>query len=254
MNIKYDLVKTEHNLSDGKRILFVGDIHGHYSDFMRALERKQFDPSNDIVYSTGDLIDRGSESISCLKLLLESWFKGTLGNHDLFLLAYLLTGENPDSYIAQIWHSQRSGGSWYPNLPEKDKDVVRELAKTLILQPVAREVSVTSSMFERTRFGVVHAEVPNDNWDFVTMNDKRQNHIDIITESREKIKQFTQQPHKRISSVRNIDYVICGHSIVKRPTAIRNQIYLDTGSYRPDGRITIASSDELLSVMRANGR
>ncbi|MFS1428592.1 metallophosphoesterase [Vibrio splendidus] len=254
MKINYNFEKSEHILTSGKRVLFVGDIHGHYDKLMHELDRKKFDPSNDILYSLGDLIDRGSKPIECLKLINEDWFMALLGNHDLFLLVYLLTGEDPQSYIAKIWHTQRSGGRWYLDLSEKDKEVVRKIAEKLSEAPVAREVVITSERFDKTHFGLVHAEVPNDNWHSVIDDKKRNNHADIITESRSRIKQHVNHPKKPLSNIRNIDYVLCGHSIVNRPKALKNQVYLDTGSYRPDGRITCMSSDEIIENMRKANR
>ncbi|WP_100656081.1 symmetrical bis(5'-nucleosyl)-tetraphosphatase [Alteromonas flava] len=67
----------------------VGDIQGCYSGLKRLLKSIQFDPSKDTLWSVGDLVARGEDSLSTLQLLfdLKDSFKTVLGNHDLHLLA-----------------------------------------------------------------------------------------------------------------------------------------------------------------------
>lgn len=56
------------------RDYFVGDIHGELPLLMRALTRCRFDFDNDRLFSVGDMIDRGPQSLHTLNLLNESWF------------------------------------------------------------------------------------------------------------------------------------------------------------------------------------
>ena len=71
------------------RDLVVGDLHGHRSLLEVALTSIQFDPSRDRVFSVGDLIDRGPESLATLSLIEQPWFHAVLGNHELMLLNFL---------------------------------------------------------------------------------------------------------------------------------------------------------------------
>lgn len=74
------------------RNLIVGDIHGHYSELMKLLEKAGFADS-DTLYAVGDYTDRGKENIKVLRFLMEMKnFRGVAGNHDLFLQTWLLTG------------------------------------------------------------------------------------------------------------------------------------------------------------------
>ena len=50
----------------------VGDIHGHYDLLMEGLERISFCKQNDRLFSVGDLIDRGPESLKCMSLNLRT--------------------------------------------------------------------------------------------------------------------------------------------------------------------------------------
>ena len=66
----------------------VGDIQGCYDPLQRLLEEIRFDPAQDVLWSVGDLVNRGGQSLETLRLLhgLGDRFLATLGNHDLYLL------------------------------------------------------------------------------------------------------------------------------------------------------------------------
>ena len=67
----------------------IGDIQGCFKGLRKSLKLIQFDPTTDTLWSVGDLIARGEDSLSTLDLLYElgSSFKPVLGNHDLHFLA-----------------------------------------------------------------------------------------------------------------------------------------------------------------------
>jgi bis(5'-nucleosyl)-tetraphosphatase (symmetrical) len=66
----------------------VGDIQGCYDELQRLLEKIGFDPAADRLWTPGDLVNRGGQSLETLRLLksLGKRFRMTLGNHDLYLL------------------------------------------------------------------------------------------------------------------------------------------------------------------------
>ena len=67
----------------------LGDIQGCYGPMMRLLEQLRFDPSSDVLWFTGDLVNRGPDSARVLRFVRDLG-KGAitvLGNHDLHLLA-----------------------------------------------------------------------------------------------------------------------------------------------------------------------
>lgn len=75
------------------RRLIVGDIHSNFNLLTEVLDKAAFQPENDILYSVGDLCDRGSQPGRVLRYLKElPHFRGVLGNHDLFIEYYLCTG------------------------------------------------------------------------------------------------------------------------------------------------------------------
>ncbi|MCA4078770.1 metallophosphoesterase, partial [Pseudomonas kurunegalensis] len=42
----------------------VGDIHGHFTRLQAALDSAGFDPAIDRLFSVGDLVDRGPDSLA----------------------------------------------------------------------------------------------------------------------------------------------------------------------------------------------
>lgn len=67
----------------------VGDLQGCFQPLQKLLERVHFDPARDQLWATGDLVNRGPQSLECLRFFrdLGAGARVVLGNHDLHLLA-----------------------------------------------------------------------------------------------------------------------------------------------------------------------
>lgn len=67
----------------------IGDLQGCYASLQCLLEKISFNPKQDQIWLAGDLVNRGPQSLECLRYLksLGESAKCVLGNHDLHLLA-----------------------------------------------------------------------------------------------------------------------------------------------------------------------
>ncbi|KON82319.1 symmetrical bis(5'-nucleosyl)-tetraphosphatase [Azoarcus sp. PA01] len=102
----------------------VGDIQGCYAALQRLLERTGFDAAADRLWSVGDLVNRGPESLQVLRCLRGLGDAATivLGNHDLYLLM-----------VAAGYTRREQGDTLYQVLDAPDCD---ELLAWLSAQPL----------------------------------------------------------------------------------------------------------------------
>lgn len=67
----------------------IGDLHGCYDELQRLLERIEFDAERDRLWFVGDLVNRGPDSLACVRFVRDLGERAVCvpGNHDLHLLA-----------------------------------------------------------------------------------------------------------------------------------------------------------------------
>ncbi len=65
-----------------KRIIFIGDIHGHLPELLKLLDISGYNKSNDRLILLGDLVDRGDYSVEVVKWVRDNKIECIRGNHD----------------------------------------------------------------------------------------------------------------------------------------------------------------------------
>lgn len=67
----------------------IGDLQGCLAEFKELLAKLAFNPGNDTLWLTGDLVNRGPASLETLRFVKQhdTCMQTVLGNHDLHLLA-----------------------------------------------------------------------------------------------------------------------------------------------------------------------
>ena len=203
-----------------KAIYVVGDIHGCYSILMQELENNNFDFNHDLLICTGDLIDRGPESLQCLSLLTKTWFKTIRGNHEEMCIQSFY------DFNMRMLH-QNNGGEWFFVLkPQRKLEIIDQLKKL----PIAIEIN-----FPSKRIGIVHADIDINDWDIFKIK---------IQEGDFKVRGLKSTYHNALwgrgrikhlsdhyEAVKNVDTIYLGHTIVKEPVQLDNCHYIDIGSY-----------------------
>jgi len=198
------------------RDFVVGDLHGMFSVLERLLEKLDFDPKIDRVFSVGDLIDRGPESYRVLEFLDKPWFFSIKGNHEVMLI-----NAKDDKSIYRSW-TKHNGGAWWKDIDSITQEKIHKRLKQL---PLVFEIACDTG-----NIGVAHADVPvGISWEEIIQNihsdEEIQNYV-MWSRNRYKYIQLT----KETIAVDGIDLVVVGHTPIAKPLHIENLFYIDTGA------------------------
>ena len=134
------------------RDFVVGDLHGCLDLLQVELERCRFDHHRDRLFSVGDLIDRGPDSLGCLRLLREPWFYAVVGNHEDMLLSHFLLRDSDYHHPKDLL---RNGGDWVMSLgADEEGELLNDLLPRVLAMPYVITVLGGPSTFH-----VAHAEL-----------------------------------------------------------------------------------------------
>lgn len=200
----------------------VGDIHGHFTRLQAALDAAGFDPSVDRLFSVGDLVDRGPESLAAMEWLGRSWFHAIRGNHEEMTVSAFREGNNDLHFC--------NGGAWFYALSQDER---ADVAVVLEALPLAIEVETASGIV-----GIVHADVPYGRWpDFKlsieTGSPAEAEHVQAVAQwSRSRINSGDTEP------VAGISAVVVGHTPLRQPAVLGNVFHIDTAGWM-DGHFTL---------------
>ena len=135
-------------LDKSKRHFVVGDIHGRMDGFEKLLDSVNYDPQNDIIYSVGDMIDRGDRSYEVVCFFMQTNAHAIMGNHEYMVI---------DSEWYACW-LQNGGMDTLRSLEEWNSNV-RWLENFILDLPLVMDVGEED---DEDAFRLVHAELPFD--------------------------------------------------------------------------------------------
>lgn len=228
----------------------MGDLHGQRHLLEQWLDWVDFDFEHDLVVSTGDLIDRGEDSLWCAGLIYEDWMEVCGSNHGQ-MFADAIGGQ--DDFWSETFI--RNGGAWV--LPLLGDDALIGTAKDMGKLPWV--INVRNKAGEL--FHILHAELHDGSLTGDNLQD-----VDFMTEwftnprtcapiepnilwGRFQFGDFygRQVDHRHIAQAirchyggakaflnlqnENRGHIISGHTVLQRPITILNQTCIDTGSF-----------------------
>lgn len=207
----------------------MGDLHGCVDALRYLLSEIGFDGSRDRLFSVGDLVDRGTDSLAAVELIDKPWFYPVLGNHEDSLVA-VAAGQ----MRRQSWYA--IGGAWAETLPD---DQLAALATKLSTLPLVRVVGEGAR-----RFNVLHAEFFGSDADLDAAE------FSDDTRSQMLWGRSLALGNADPSRQRGLSPTYCGHTPMRAVRQIGSQIYIDTGAFAAEGRLTIVEvgSDQIWSV------
>ena len=208
-----------------KRHFIVGDVHGMFGAFRRLLSMINYNPETDIIYSVGDLIDRGPDSYALVEFFNQDNTYAINGNHEMMAIY---------SDMTPLW--LQNGGIQTLDSIRNENLTLDWLRTQLRKRPWAIDVGDAGT---EKAFRIVHAEIPAE-WNEDTFqdamlccDDPRNFHFyslmwgrDVLTKYKETGFAPTFNPNR---SGRN---VFVGHSSVRQVITIGDMTYLDTTIYK----------------------
>ncbi|AMK76539.1 MULTISPECIES: metallophosphoesterase [Methylomonas] len=234
----------------------VGDLHGCFDLLQRLLNDIQFDINHDRLFSVGDLIDRGPDSLKCLELVNEPWFYAVRGNHEIIALdffeSYLMTGRLESLQDINYTGFLEYGGEWVDQYflaaeqrmtPEFDRglSMIGTLPLILVVGDGEKRFHIIhaelSSKGQKTSESPVWLNTEVDVW--LDENRVPPRVEDRLIWSRTLMSsQYVKQPNSRLQS--GLSPTFCGHTYESRPRQALSHICIDTGAFA-----SIESADDI---------
>ncbi len=204
-------------LNEAGRDFLIADIHGEFARVEELLATVGFVPERDRLISVGDLVDRGPDSDQALEWMARPWFHAVMGNHELMAIAHACNdGEDAAMHVM-------NGGAW---MAAMDQDLKNEYAEAFARMPLAIELQTA-----RGPIGVVHADIaPGMSWQALVaeLDADSRDSANWLLWSRQRLEAAAQG--EATPDVVGIRRVYVGHTPVKKPIAVGNVCFIDTGA------------------------
>ena len=197
------------NGENWQKIWIVGDLHGCRSQLDTLLQAHDFDKQQDLLISVGDLIDRGPDSLGCLALLEEPWFRCVRGNHEEMALNAL------QGHESQLW--KMNGGGWFWQLKGAEVITARHALNRLKEIPLILHLQLEEQIVV-----VAHADYPAEHYAW----EQAVNWHDVVW-SRRRIDGLQQG---RRDTIPGADAFYFGHTPLQHRLDVDNLHYIDTGA------------------------
>lgn len=203
----------------------IGDIHGAHKALIQCFDRSGFNSEIDLLISLGDLADGWPDVENVFNELLRvKNLICILGNHDVWLLNWLRTGEKPDIWLIQ------GGNSTIQSLGANPRPECRNLL----------EKSLLFYKIENMLF--VHGGI---------LTDRPPEHQgrDVFLWDRSLVRSVLMQIQRGIdTNLTDFDMVYVGHTPTinfgpPEPIVSSGVCMLDTGAGWPGGKLTIMNID-----------
>jgi len=217
-------IQVKLQIAEHKRVFVIGDLDADLAKFEQALCSVNFNPSTDILFSLGDVIDRGDNSIALLRRFKELGVNMCLGNHEHMLLESLLAN-NEDYY--RLW--VENGGHWHTQATDEElKFVFQQLLKC----PLSYFVE-----YAGIKIGLSHTTCANWDWSNPTKDKEKAISLLLWDRALTKAKKPVINP--------SIDFSVHGHNTTKEPYWLGNSYHLDTNYL--SGKPTIVELKTLIN-------
>jgi len=221
------------------RDFICGDLHGCFDLLEDKLAEVHFNPQHDRLFTVGDVIDRGIDSVKALQYFEKNWFHCVRGNHEQMLLDWIMEDKSTFRNDAFRFHIH-NGGIWIAdylgvhiqqladdiniNAPITQKyPALHHWADAIKKLPYAIEIKSNQK-----KTGIVHAEIPDTvKWPSLEAELSKTSVLYSILYSRKYLKSNSKKRYH----IQGVDEIYCGHSIVETPQKKGNVNYIDTGAY-----------------------
>lgn len=214
-----------------RNVWVVGDLHGCYTNLMNRLEEIGFEADKDLLISVGDLVDRGAESVECLDLINQPWFRAVRGNHEQMMIDAMLNG-------GSFGHWMSNGGGWLHQLDYEQELRLKSMLPKVEELPLIIELEKNGKMFV-----ICHADYPHDEYEFGKQLDAEQ-----VIWNRNRVNSSIDLVNTVPVTdlfIPGADLFIFGHTPARQPMRFSNQLYIDTGAVFT-GNLTLINIGEAL--------